>query len=184
LNLKPRRLFYIGPLIVWMSIIFVMSSRVGESDKSGGLLNALIARVSPTFYHTLTEYQLECLNYGFRKACHVTEYAILTFLVARAFRFGKRSLSGRTLCLSLFVAVGYACTDEFHQSFVPGRTASVEDVLIDSCGVLAALLLISIQFAYRGVEQMVNNSEASTSPAGGTVPSGSDARPALVDGGR
>jgi len=145
-----------------MAVIFVMSSRAGESDKSGGLLNGAIAWASPTFYHTLSQYQLECLNYGFRKTCHVTEYAILALLFMRALRSGQKRISLGSLLLALFCATLYACTDEFHQRFVPGRTASLEDVLIDSVGALLALILAGIYAAYRTLENAVNMNRSRT----------------------
>jgi VanZ family protein len=67
------------------------------------------------------------------KLAHVTEYAILGWLIQRA-RGDKRSW-----WLSLLIAVAYAVTDEFHQSFVPGRHARGTDVLIDVGGVAIGL---------------------------------------------
>jgi VanZ family protein len=69
------------------------------------------------------------------KLAHVTEYAILGWLIQRA--HGDR----RAWWQSLLVAVAYAATDEFHQSFVPGRHARVTDVLIDAAGVATGLFL-------------------------------------------
>jgi len=66
-----------------------------------------------------------------RKCAHMTEYAILAFLLARA--FGREAPA-------LVVGVLYAASDEFHQSFVSGRHASPVDVAIDTVGVLLGLL--------------------------------------------
>jgi len=62
------------------------------------------------------------------KAVHVVEYAILGWLIQRA-RGDKRAW-----WQSWLIAVLYAATDEFHQSFTPGRTSRVTDVMIDSVG--------------------------------------------------
>lgn len=140
LNRRSLLTFYNGPVILWMGIIFVMSSRAGSTEHSASLVAQLVRWVSPTFSRTLTPYQLECLDYGFRKICHVTEYAILALLVLRAVRFGRSRMSLRAIAFALIISMAYAATDEFHQVFVPLRTASIDDVLIDSSGAAAALL--------------------------------------------
>ena len=65
-----------------------------------------------------------------RKCAHMTEYAILAALVVRA--------SG-SYALGFALAVAYACTDEFHQTFVRGRHGSPVDVCIDAAGALIGL---------------------------------------------
>jgi VanZ family protein len=78
-----------------------------------------------------------------RKAGHLTEYAILATLAARAFRNSSHQfIRLHWFMLSLLLAAVYALTDEFHQSFVPSRTASMHDTLIDSAGALMALSVI------------------------------------------
>lgn len=44
--------------------------------------------------------------------------------------------------LALFMAIAYALSDEWHQSFVPGRSATLSDVMVDASGALIGLLLI------------------------------------------
>jgi len=73
-----------------------------------------------------------------RKLAHFTEYAILGFLAARAFRS-----SPRWFLISAVLVVVYALLDEYHQSFVPSRTASVFDSLIDMAGGISALIFLS-----------------------------------------
>ncbi|MCX5694624.1 MAG: VanZ family protein, partial [Candidatus Omnitrophica bacterium] len=76
------------------------------------------------------------LKYDFflRKAAHVGEYFILTFLLFRAFT-GTFKISGFCffICPAIFSFL-YAVSDEIHQYFVLGRCCSVKDVLIDSIG--------------------------------------------------
>jgi VanZ family protein len=66
-----------------------------------------------------------------RKAAHMTEYAILAVLLRRAtgsygWAFG--------------LAVAYAASDEFHQTFVRGRHGTPVDVAIDTIGISLGLL--------------------------------------------
>ena len=78
-----------------------------------------------------------------RKLAHFTEYAILGFLAARAFSTSPRpAIRSRWFLISLILVVTYALLDEYHQSFVPTRTPSVWDSVIDMAGGLTALLVM------------------------------------------
>ena len=76
-----------------------------------------------------------------RKMIHAGEYALLTFLWWRALRTTSAG-RGTAIVAAVAVAVGYAITDELHQTFVDGRHGSPIDVAIDTAGAaLAALAL-------------------------------------------
>ena len=78
-----------------------------------------------------------------RKLAHFTEYAILGFLAARAFSTSPRpAISRHWFLISAALVVTFALGDEYHQSFVPTRTGSFLDSLIDIAGGLTALLVI------------------------------------------
>ena len=77
-----------------------------------------------------------------RKGAHVTEYAVLTGLWWRALRgLGARF----PLAIAMVISLGYAATDEFHQTFVDGRKGTPVDVLIDSAGIAIAATVIAIR---------------------------------------
>jgi VanZ family protein len=75
-----------------------------------------------------------------RKIAHFTEYAVLLGLWFRALR--TRLPLDRALACSWLICVGYAATDEFHQTFVHGRVGIWRDVVIDACGALVLALAI------------------------------------------
>ena len=102
-----------GPVIVWAALIFALSS-VPSLNSGLGTWDEVL-----------------------RKCAHVTEYAILGFLLLRAI--------GRELP-ALLVGVSYAATDEFHQHFVAGRHGSPVDVLIDTVGLLIGIVLVQRVF--------------------------------------
>jgi VanZ family protein len=76
-----------------------------------------------------------------RKLGHVTEYAVLTF----AWWWTLRIVTRRPLPWAVGIAFAYACTDEFHQTFVRGRDGTPRDVLIDAAGMAIAAALIVLR---------------------------------------
>jgi len=94
--------------------------------------------------------RLELIHFCVRKLAHLSEYALLGILAARAFRTSPRTLfQHKWFWFSLFLIVGYALLDEYHQYFVPSRTPSVFDSLIDSIGGLVALSVIRWRAGHR-----------------------------------
>ncbi len=79
------------------------------------------------------------LNPVIRKLAHFSEFAFATIAAFAALRcYVPKQHWLKAAVIACVICVGYACLDEYHQSFVPGRTPSVKDVLIDSGGVACA----------------------------------------------
>ena len=78
------------------------------------------------------------------KIVHAMEYGVLCYLWIRAFRMDdKRPIGLRVYVAAALIASAYAVSDEYHQSFVPGRFATIGDVIADSVGaILAATVLL------------------------------------------
>ena len=72
-----------------------------------------------------------------RKLGHVAGYFVLTLLLLRALR---RSGVAAAVPVAVAAAFAYAVSDEWHQSFVPGRGATPNDVAIDGIGIALAAL--------------------------------------------
>ena len=77
-----------------------------------------------------------------RKVAHFVEYFILSWLVFRGFRGSERGWRFLWSFWTVTLVVGYSALDEVHQSFVPSRTGSLYDVMIDSMGTVAAQVLL------------------------------------------
>jgi VanZ family protein len=80
-----------------------------------------------------------------KKGAHLTVYAVLYLLLFRAFHSGhsrQHTPGSRAYLYPAVIAVLYAISDEAHQSFVPGRTATIQDVIIDAAGVVTMWLAI------------------------------------------
>lgn len=117
-----KHLWFWGPVIVYVAIIFYFSS----------LSDISIAASYPD--HIL----------------HAGEYFGLAILVARALNGGlQRPISFRSMLLALLFCLFYAVSDEIHQMFVPNRFADVNDVLSDAVG--AALGLVALLIMQRMV---------------------------------
>ena len=141
-----HRLSRYGPLVVWAALIFIGSSGVLSASNTSVVLRPLLW----LFPHA-SEATLALIHFLVRKAGHLTEYAILALLAARAFRTSSHQLwRNRWFWVSLLFVVAYSLSDEFHQSFVPSRTASIYDCMIDSVGGLTALCVSAWKRARNG----------------------------------
>jgi len=76
-----------------------------------------------------------------RKLGHVTGYALLTL----GWWWALRVISRRPLPWALGISLAYACTDEFHQTFVHGRDGTPRDIAIDAIGMAIAALIINLR---------------------------------------
>lgn len=136
-----RRLWRYGPIALWIALIFWASTDQFSSEHTGGIIRPWIEWLFPR----MSPDEIETLHGIVRKAAHVTEYAIFALLVARALMSSSVTLFSRgwlVICCILLAAV--AATDEYHQSFVPSRTAAITDVLIDMSGGLLALAILAL----------------------------------------
>ena len=132
------RFWRYAPLVLWAVLIFIGSGNILSASHTSILLG-VVRRLFPN----IRDESLAVFHLLVRKAGHLTEYAILVTLAARAFRTSSHDLLRRHwFRFSLLLAIVYALTDELHQSFVPSRTASIYDSLIDSVGALIALMVI------------------------------------------
>ncbi len=130
------------PVVVWMILIFSASSDSHSYQHSSLFFEPLLRWLFPE----MPPAQVEAIHHAFRKICHLTEYALLAWLVWRAVRKpvknDPRPWRWPEAGLALAVVFAYAASDEFHQIFVPTRTPMVSDVLIDTSGGAAALCLL------------------------------------------
>lgn len=134
-------------LLTTFAIIFKFSSQIAEEsdDISNGVLRKIID-VFPYTKELSEEIKIKMVEHGnpiIRKLAHFSIYAlvgvwIMAFMSTFDIRLYKKWI------ISMLVGVLYAASDEFHQSFVPGRGPSIVDVGIDSLGVLTGILAVLI----------------------------------------
>jgi VanZ family protein len=127
------------PLIAWMGFISFASSADFSAANTSRIIGPLVLWLFPN----TSPASLELIHLGVRKLAHLSEYALMGILASRAFRTSPKTLFQRRWFLFSFcLVVGYGLLDEYHQSFVPSRTASIFDSLIDTIGGLFALFVI------------------------------------------
>jgi VanZ family protein len=106
------------PPIIWASVIFLFSS-----------------------YPTGRASEIYWKDFIVKKSAHVVEYAIFSTLLYRAIKeSGVRKVNAGIFAIT--IAVIYAASDEFHQSFTPGREPTVRDVIFDTIGASLAIYTI------------------------------------------
>jgi len=128
-------------VFIWMSFIFYLSHQSGfESSRlSSGFMDKIL-----TVFTWLFHSHINVNNFHFiiRKGAHFFAYFILGMLVVHA--LFKENNKKKEIIAALFICIMYAITDEIHQSFIPGRSGEIRDVLIDSCGAVIGIGLYII----------------------------------------
>ncbi|MFZ0637806.1 MAG: VanZ family protein [Candidatus Acidiferrales bacterium] len=126
-----------APVLAWAIVISIFSTHWFASESTSKVVEPIFHWLFPG----ASRQTLDLIHHIVRKCAHVFEYFIFSLLILRAIR-GGRSGARLTWLLAAIVIVGaYASLDEYHQSFVPGRTAKVSDALLDtSAGILAQVL--------------------------------------------
>lgn len=131
------------PALTVMILIFCFSAQ--HSQQSNASSNYIVEKLIKVIQEAQSAVGMEVdqpgaklpidtLTFLVRKLAHTMEYALLG--LSLSFYLYQREYQGRRrFLLSLFAGFLYACTDELHQYFVPGRSCEFRDVLIDTNGV-------------------------------------------------
>ncbi len=141
--------------LIWMCVIFAFSAQPSEESSEVSLgLSYRIVNTTGLFFHLhideekLREIANE-MEHFVRKAAHMTEYAVLAILLYIWLGRWQLSRLKRAGAAAVF-AMLYACSDEIHQLFVPGRAGMVSDVLVDSAGAVLGLAIVLLAGSIRG----------------------------------
>lgn len=135
-------------LVLWMALIFSFSNQkdIDSSKISDGFIDRTVVKIYKVFNENITKEKeneiIEKYTYPIRKLAHYTLYfvlGILSFLVVKDYSINKK-----LIIYSLLICFLYACSDEFHQLFVIGRSASIKDVIIDTFGSFCSISIFYI----------------------------------------
>ena len=121
--------------MLWAASIFVFSTGLFSAANTASIIFPILSWLFPR----AGEAALEAAHFYVRKSAHLGEYFLFSLLVLRGFRAGRHGWRWRWALATLGVVAAYASLDEFHQLFVPSRTPSIYDVMIDVTGAALAL---------------------------------------------
>lgn len=139
-----------APAIFMIFIIFNFSQQPG--DVSAGLSlkisRKIVTTVDDVFERNWSDAQIsqyvDKIHFYVRKAGHITEYFILAITITLPLYivFGLRHAI--LFIISAFICILLSCGDEYHQTFISGRTGTYKDVFIDSIGIFAGILVSEV----------------------------------------
>jgi len=130
------------PAIIWLCIIRIESTNYLSADNTSRFLYPVLH-----FLLGLDPARFEIWHHCIRKTGHFVGYFILSFLLFRAWRATLPIVPSAAWCLrwgtiAFLLTVLVASLDEWHQTFLPSRTGTVRDVILDSSAALVAQIVI------------------------------------------
>ena len=134
-----KKIIKIILIVSWMMFIFHLSHQPASvsAGQSGGFITMLIKIpiigniVSPILTSSIGEFII-------RKSAHMFLYFVLALLTFKLIYIKDKDFENKViikkLLISLAIVFLYACTDELHQLFIPGRSGEFRDVMVDTLG--------------------------------------------------
>ncbi len=140
--------------ILWLIVIAIESTTYLSAHNTSRILYPLLH-----FLFGVSHTRFEHWHFYIRKGGHVFGYGLLSILLFRAWRETLPSIrnSRWTLRWAAIAVVGttlVASLDEWHQSYIPSRTGTVHDVILDTCAGVAAQILVflSVKWFYSAAQ--------------------------------
>lgn len=130
----PRARLRFLPAILWLAVIFFLSSQIGEQTAAISLAIARwLARLFPGV-------SLTSLHLALRKAAHIGVYFVEGALLFPAL-YGQKGRAGRALALTVALCALIAVVDEAHKLAIPGRHCSWPEAALNFLGALPGVAL-------------------------------------------
>jgi VanZ family protein len=128
--------------ILWLIVISIESTAYLSAQNTSHILYPLLH-----FLFGMGHEHFEHWHFFMRKGGHVFGYGLLSILLFRAWRetlptLGNPRWTFRWATIAVLGTALVASLDEWHQSFIPSRTGTPRDVLLDSCAGIAAQFLV------------------------------------------
>ena len=135
------KIFKLILIIIWMVAIFMFSAQQGtESGETSRKFTVAIVQIVSGKSLALDDPFVEGIQLVIRKMAHFSIYTIGGFLIMN-YAYTTKNTTKQKVLYSIAFGGGYAVTDELHQFFVPGRSAQVLDVGIDTAGVIIGIII-------------------------------------------
>lgn len=158
---KFIRIVSVIALVFVMTVIFIFSSQnaVASKSTSTGFTAKIISFFYPEFAKMSIDKQNEIIDnlpISVRKCAHFTLYFCLGACAYCTLVTYKKVKKPLKIILPAVFCVLYALSDEFHQTFVKGRSGELRDVLIDSVAAIIAVAVMSLVFSLKKVKKIIN----------------------------
>ena len=128
-------------IVIWMIVIFNFSNQGGtESSGTSSKVTKIVLGIVTKDKEEPNKQTMEQIEKVVRKGAHYTIYTIGGFLIMN-YTYSMEKTKKQKILESLLFGSFYAVIDEIHQYFVPGRSARLFDVGIDTLGVLTGILI-------------------------------------------
>ena len=141
---KRRLKYWINawwPVVLGVAVIMLESTEFMGADHTSGPLRWLWQAI---FGH-VSNARWEVIHHLIRKSGHFIGYGLIGLAWLRAWWMTlPRSRFLQDALLALMGTALMASADEFHQTFLPNRTGSPWDVLLDCCGAITLQLLVYV----------------------------------------
>ena len=139
------------PTLLWIGVIAIESTDYLSAHNTGRVLYPILH-----YLFGITPEQFALIHLVMRKLGHVIGYGMLSFLAFRSWRAirlrpGQPAWSMPWARNAVFLTAVVASLDEWHQTFIPSRTGTIKDVVLDTAAGLAAQVVVFLFL--RGVEQ-------------------------------
>jgi len=129
------------PTVLWLALIASFSTDTFSAEHTGGILKIVVRFL----FGGLSPQAFDFVHFLIRKGAHFTVYGTLSWLAFRSWRAVLPAHAPwllRWSALALALTLLAASMDEFHQSFIPSRTSSPYDVMLDMTGALCFQIVI------------------------------------------
>lgn len=156
-NIKIKSAVFCFLTLLWMTVIFMFSAKNADdsTEQSSFVTNILMNIFSNVYRNSdLSDKMqiIESMSFAIRKAAHFSIYSVLGLLSFLSVYYLTK-FSNKTPFISLLICFIYACSDETHQLFVPGRSGQLRDVFIDFSGaLLMTLIILAVRKIYRKIK--------------------------------
>lgn len=125
------------PVFAWAALIWTFSTHWFTAAHTSRIILPILRFLFP---HASSAFLTHAHDF-IRKCAHVGEYFVFSLLLLRMIRNGRTGWRISWALAVILIVFGYACADELHQSFVPGRGVEFSDVMLDTAAAAGAQFL-------------------------------------------
>ena len=152
-----RFLLYVGPLLAWMALIYLLSTELGGFEESLGYINTILdywvppatrpyqPAIDPTFLMQIT--------LVLRRYAAVLCYGVLLVLSVRALQYGRANLKPLSVVIAVLLSAGFAAMDLWHRQRVPNRHGTLDDLYLNLTGIALFLGGTLLHFGLKRLER-------------------------------